>query len=96
MRERNARGGTSTQATHSIIWGGGGFKYAKLFVRITIKAEVLFTLWISNALGRSLGHTWSHPNDAAVFHPLALRKIMFIHKFNVAKSFLKVKWLQIQ
>lgn len=37
--------------------GGGGFKYAKLFVRITIKAEVLFTLRISNALGRSLGHT---------------------------------------
>lgn len=47
---------TSTLATHSII-RGGEFKYAELFVCITIKAEALFTLRISNALGRSLGHT---------------------------------------
>lgn len=42
--------------THSIIWGGG-LKYANTFVCITIKAEMLFTLRVSKASRRPLGHT---------------------------------------
>lgn len=55
-RERNARGCVLAHPLND-FWGGGGLKYAKLFVCITIKAEALFTLQISNALRRSLGHT---------------------------------------
>lgn len=52
---------------------------------ITVKTETVFTLRISNGLGRSLGHI--SEVEADVFHPLSLKKTMFTCKVEVEKIF---------